>query len=75
METTNSEFMFHLEMSYPINLVSLQTLDGEGRDDGAWHADGCAHVNTLFHSPDGEGCRASRVQEENLPWHHGPVQV
>lgn len=60
METTNSESVSRLELSLPISLRSLQTLDGEGRDDGAWRADGCAHVNTLVHSPDGEGCSASK---------------
>lgn len=60
VETTNSESVFRLELSLPISLRSLQTLDGEGRDDGAWRADGCARVNTLVHSPDGEGCSASK---------------
>lgn len=75
METNNFEFMFHVELSSPISLMCFQTLDGKGWNDGARRADGCVYVNTFVHSPDGEGFRAVRVQEESLPWHHGPVQV
>lgn len=66
METNNSEFMFHLELSSPISLMCFQTLDGKGNY-GARRADGCVHVNIFVQSPDGEGCKAVRVQEESLP--------
>lgn len=49
VETNNSEFTFHLELSSSVSLMCFQTLDGKGRHDGAqrWWMCACKHIRSL----------------------------